>query len=236
MPPHPTSWMYIVILSSLLCLGLPSDLFPQVSPPERVCTSPISHTCHMPRLSHSSWFHHTTNKMPHNIVSPLPHYLLPLRLWYSPQHPILKHSQCEWQSFTPIQNNRQNYSSLYLNIYLHIFHFILIYMHINYFPFEDTSLSEMWCCVTRQVVPKISKGSGNPRRLPEHDGGGTIVLWNTGNFWPNSTVSHPRRLGSLAHLWEPQISHFKLWFHHVASLSPCWYGASDTAWMTVIAI
>jgi len=40
------------------------------------------------------------------------------------QHPILKHPlptflpQCEAQSFTPIQNNRQNYSSIYFNLYI----------------------------------------------------------------------------------------------------------------------
>jgi len=38
------------------------------------------------------------------------------------QHPILKHPwptflpQCEWPGFTPIQNDRQNYSSLYLHL------------------------------------------------------------------------------------------------------------------------
>ena len=42
-----------------------------------------------------------------------PCYLVPVRPKYSPQHPILRHpqptflSQCEWPSFTPIQNNRQ---------------------------------------------------------------------------------------------------------------------------------
>ena len=47
------------------------------------------------------------------------HYLILLRPKYCRQHPILRHSQpmyllhCEWPSFTPIQNNRQNYSSLF---------------------------------------------------------------------------------------------------------------------------
>jgi len=51
----------------------------------------------------------------------LPCYLVPLRPEYSPQHPFLKHPQptflpqCERPIFTPIQNNRQNYSSVYLN-------------------------------------------------------------------------------------------------------------------------
>ena len=49
---------------------------------------------------------------------PFPHYLVPPRSKYSPQHHILKHPQfpflpqCQRQSFTPIQNNRQNYNSI----------------------------------------------------------------------------------------------------------------------------
>jgi hypothetical protein len=49
---------------------------------------------------------------------PLPCYLFPLRPKYSPQHLILKHSQptflpqCKRPSFTPIQNNGQNYISV----------------------------------------------------------------------------------------------------------------------------
>jgi hypothetical protein len=41
---------------------------------------------------------------------------------FSLQHPILKHlqptflPQCQQTSFTPIQNNRQNYSSVYLDV------------------------------------------------------------------------------------------------------------------------
>jgi hypothetical protein len=56
--------------------------------------------------------------------SPLPYYLVPLRPKYSPQHPILKHPQptsrpqCQRPTITPIHINRQNYSSLYLNIYI----------------------------------------------------------------------------------------------------------------------
>ena len=52
-------------------------------------------------------------------------YLVPLRAKYSPQHPVLRQPQsmffpqCKINSFTPIQNNWQNYSSLYFN--LHIF-------------------------------------------------------------------------------------------------------------------
>ena len=95
-----------------------------------VYTSPLPHTHYMPRPSHSSWFYD-----PKNIVwgvqtikllimkfSPLPCYLVPLRPKYSPQRPIFKHlqptflPQCGRPSFTPIQNNKQNYSSVYLNL------------------------------------------------------------------------------------------------------------------------
>ena len=47
--------------------------------------------------------------------------VVPPRLEYSPQHPIIKHpqptffAQCEQPTFTPIQNNMQNYNSVYLN-------------------------------------------------------------------------------------------------------------------------
>ena len=52
---------------------------------------------------------------------PFPRYLVPPRSKYSPQHHFLKHPQllflpqCQRPSFTPIQNNRQNYSSIYLD-------------------------------------------------------------------------------------------------------------------------
>ena len=50
---------------------------------------------------------------------PFPRYLVPPRSKYSPQHHVLTHPQlpflpqCQRPSFTPIQNNRQNYSSIY---------------------------------------------------------------------------------------------------------------------------
>ena len=54
-PPHPTSWTSILILSSHLCLGLPkwslSLRFPRQNP---VYTSHLPNTRYMPCLSHSS--------------------------------------------------------------------------------------------------------------------------------------------------------------------------------------
>ena len=53
-----------------------------------------------------------------------PNILLITLFLNSPHHPILEHlqttflRQCERPSFTPIQNNTQNYTSVYLNFYI----------------------------------------------------------------------------------------------------------------------
>ena len=56
--PHSTSWRSILILSTHLCLGLPSDLFPSVFPTKTLYTPILTHMCHMPSPSHSSGFYH----------------------------------------------------------------------------------------------------------------------------------------------------------------------------------
>jgi len=55
---------------------------------------------------------------------PFPRYLVAPRSKYSPQHHVLKHPQlpflpqCQRPSFTPIQDNMQNYSSIYDDLQL----------------------------------------------------------------------------------------------------------------------
>jgi hypothetical protein len=107
-------------------------VFPYIRFPHQnsVGTSPVPYMCHTPRPSYASWFY-----QPNNILigvqiikwlitpsSPLPCYLVPLTTKYLTLHPIHEHPQpvflphCRRPSFTPIQKNRQNYSSVYLNL------------------------------------------------------------------------------------------------------------------------
>ena len=70
-----------------------------------------------------SYHTHTIYMFRHSFT-PLLHYLVSLRAKYLPQHPILQHAQAtslplyERPSFTPIQNKRQNYNSVYLDLYI----------------------------------------------------------------------------------------------------------------------
>jgi hypothetical protein len=59
-PPHPTSWRYILKLSSHIRMGLPSGLFPSGFFTNTLYT-PLPHTRYMPRQSHSSRIDHPNN-------------------------------------------------------------------------------------------------------------------------------------------------------------------------------
>ena len=61
--PHPISWRCMLILSSHLCLGLPSGFLPLRFPHQNpVNTSPLPHMRYIPQPSHSSRFY-----LPNNI-------------------------------------------------------------------------------------------------------------------------------------------------------------------------
>jgi hypothetical protein len=103
---HPTVWRFILILYTHLRLSLPSGLFPLVSPPILVCTSPLPHTRYMPRPSHTSRFDHPKNiwravqiiQFLFILSSPLLCYFVPLGPKYLSQHPILGKPQSMWQT------------------------------------------------------------------------------------------------------------------------------------------
>ena len=130
--PHPTSWISILIFSSHLRPCLPTSSFPQISPPEQyIRLSSLPHELHATSISFFSilspeqyMVSSTDHSAPHYVVSFTPRLLVSLRPKYSPQHPILKHPQstflpqCQRPSFTPIQNTRVNYSSVYINLYI----------------------------------------------------------------------------------------------------------------------
>ena len=132
MPPCPNSGRSILLLTSHLCRGIPSGLFPSGFPTKTLhahLPSPTSATCptHLIlldmiiRTKFGEEYISVSSSLCSFIYS---RYLIPLRSKYTPQHPILKHPQpmfipqYKQPSFTPIQNNRQNYSSVYLNLYI----------------------------------------------------------------------------------------------------------------------
>jgi len=127
---HPYSSRSTFILSSHLCLGLLSGLFPSGFPTKTLCTqllSPIHATCpaYLILLFLITW---TIMGEGHRSLSPSlcsflhSHVALCLSPKYSHQHPILKHPQpmflpqCQWPISTPIQHNSQKYNSVYLNL------------------------------------------------------------------------------------------------------------------------
>ena len=131
MPPHPTSWIPILILSSHLCLGLVSTLFPSGFPTKTLYAHllyPVCATC----SAHFIFLHLITRiifgkdyrslrsslcSVFHSpVTSPLLGSNILLSTLFSNLQPALL-SQCELPNFPPIQN-RQNYCSIYLNFYI----------------------------------------------------------------------------------------------------------------------
>ena len=115
----------ILILSSYLHLGLPSGFSLRFPTKTLYNFFFLSYVLHYSPISFFSilspeqyWARNTDHLASYYVVLSLPCYLVPLRSKYSPQHPILKHSQltflpqCERPSFTPIHNSRQNYESV----------------------------------------------------------------------------------------------------------------------------
>ena len=132
-PVHtPTSHFLEIHLNIILpsTPGSPKWSLTSSFPIKTVCTPLLSPTHYMPLPPHYSVFDHPNNigwgihiiKLLVMQSPSFPCYLVPPRSKYSPQHHNLKHPpfpflpHCQRPSFTPIQNNRQNYSSIYLNL------------------------------------------------------------------------------------------------------------------------
>ena len=131
--PYPTSHFLKIHLNTILPFrpGLPSGFFPSSFPTKTLYTHmffDIHATCPAHLILLDFITHTILGEQYRSLRSSLCSFLLSLVTStllcpkYSPQNCILKYPQpmflpqCELPSFTPIQNNRQNYSSVYLNL------------------------------------------------------------------------------------------------------------------------
>ena len=130
-PSQPISSRYSLILSSHLRLGLPSSFVPSVCPTKTLYTTllfPIRATCPVRLIvrfdySDNIWWEIQIMKLLTVQLRPVPCHLVPRRVKYLPQHPILRHPQsvffpqCERRNFIFIWNNGQNFISVYFRLY-----------------------------------------------------------------------------------------------------------------------
>jgi len=98
----------------------------KVFQPEFLCISRICHACYMTRLSHPLPFHRPNNVwlsvqvMKFLIVqsSPVSYHLRPLRSKCSPQHPVLKHSQCMFLPYRDTPRYTRITTALHVSVFI----------------------------------------------------------------------------------------------------------------------
>ena len=125
--PHPTFWRSILILSSHPILGLPSGLFPSgfptktlsnplLAPIRTACTAHLILLDFIARTIFSEQYRSLTSSLCSFLHSPVTSSLLGPNFLKHPRPTSLP--QCERPGFTPIQTKTQNYSSVYLDLYI----------------------------------------------------------------------------------------------------------------------
>ena len=121
----PTDFLKIhLILSSHLRISLLSGVISSVSAPNPTCTPAFPRTClSLHILLHLILriiFSEEYRPYSSSLLSTLPCYLVPLKLRYLPEHPILEQPKpvslppCTRRRFTPIQNEYQDFSAQFV--------------------------------------------------------------------------------------------------------------------------
>ena len=118
-PPHPTSWRSILILSSHLRLGLPNGLFPSGFPIRATCPAHLILLDFITRAIFGEQYRSLSSSLCSFLHSPVTSSLLGPNILLSTLFSNAlsrRSSHCEGPSSTPIQNIGHNYSSVFLNL------------------------------------------------------------------------------------------------------------------------
>ena len=201
MPPHPISWRSILILSSHLCPGLPSDHFlsgfrnktlftPLLSP---ICTTCPAHLILLNLITQtifgeqyrslsSCGFPHspvTSSLLGPNMIQPTPHRIFS----HCQMSRNFKSKKFELQQFTPLGSDLGSVSAC---PYVHL---QVLLPHSNLFsarPFRRYTLPSLTTHWTLPSLPQVIKNFAFPLFLCGFDNG----LWLTNTTMYSTSVSH----------------------------------------------